>query len=316
METERPLLNSLPKFSARVSGWRVTASLVAAAACWGLGTVISKGVLTYVPPLTLLVIQLAASLIFLWAAISLQRLHLPSRKEAMRLGISGFLNPGLAYTFGLLGLSLTTAAMSSLIWAAEPILILALAALILREPLTRLLLGFSFLAVIGAVLVIGMGGDFGSLWGNLLILAGVFCCAIYTVLARRLVTHFDPLLLIALQQTVSLVWALLIWPIEFLQPGLASLAAISPYTWAWAIASGVIYYALAFWFYLSGLKKTSASRAASFLNLIPIFGVGGAYLFLAEALSAAQWVGTLFILTAVVAISRIQIQDEAQSLLP
>jgi hypothetical protein len=47
----------------RVSGWGFKTALLLAAACWGIGTVMSKGVLDHVPPLTLLVIQLAANLI-------------------------------------------------------------------------------------------------------------------------------------------------------------------------------------------------------------------------------------------------------------
>jgi drug/metabolite transporter (DMT)-like permease len=42
------------------------------------------------------------------------------------------------------------------------------------------------------------------------------------------------------------------------------------------------------------------------LVLIPIFGVGGAYLVLGERLTLAQWGGGLLILVAVVTIVRLQ----------
>ena len=224
----------------------------------------------------------------------------------------GLLNPGLAYTFSLLGLSLTTASMSTLIWAAEPILILGLAWFILREHLTRSLLACSFLAVIGVFLVIGMGssgGNSGSLAGNMLTLLGVSCCALYTILTRRAATSLDPVLLVALQETVALIWAGLIWPFELQSGVLAGLATISPETWLWAIASGIVYYALAFWFYIVGLKKIPASLAGLFLNLIPIFAVGGAYLFLEERLATVQWIGAALILAAVVVMLRLQSTD-------
>jgi uncharacterized membrane protein len=110
-----------------LSNWRFVASLMLAAVCWGFGTVMSKSVLAQVPPLTLLVVQLAVSLTFLWTIIAAQRLRVPLHRGTWRLGLTGLLNPGLAYTLGLLGLTLTTASLSSLIWAAEPILILGLA---------------------------------------------------------------------------------------------------------------------------------------------------------------------------------------------
>ena len=261
--------------------------MILAAACWGAGTVISKGILGYIPPLTLLVVQLVASLTFLWTVIALQRIHVPLRRQTLWLALIGLLNPGLAYTFSLLGLSLTTASMSTLLWAAEPLLILGLAWFILRERLTRSLLACSLLALVGVLLVIGVdasAGHSGSLVGNLLTLAGVSCCALYTVLIRRDTTNLDPVLLVALQQTAALLWALLIWPLELWSGEMTSLTAISPTAWLWAIVSGMVYYALAFWFYIIGLKKIPASLAGLFLNLIPIFAVGGAYLFLARTI--------------------------------
>jgi drug/metabolite transporter (DMT)-like permease len=284
-------------------------AMTLAAACWGAGAVMSKGVLGYLPPLTLLVVQLIASLTFLWAVIAIKRMRVPLRRETFRLGLIGLLNPGLAYTFSLLGLSLTTASMSALLWAAEPILILGLAWLILRERLTRSLLACSLLAIIGVFLVIGVNtriDSSGSFVGNLLILAGVLCCALYTVLTRRDASTLDPVLLLAVQETAALLWALLIWPLELGSGEMTDLTAISLSTWLWAVASGIVYYALAFWFYIVGLKKIPASLAGFFLNLIPIFAVGGAYLFLGERLAAVQWAGVALILVAVMAMLRFQ----------
>lgn len=287
-------------------------AMVLAAACWGFATVMTKGALGLVPPLTLLVVQLAVSIVFLWAMVIFQRSRLPASKQTLQLGLVGLLNPGIAYTFGLLGLTLTNASMYTLIWAAEPVVILGLAWLILRERLTQPLLVLSTLAIIGVLLVVGIDPRVGynsSILGNALVLAGVFCCALYTVLTRRAMAQLDPIAVVALQQTVAFIWALLIWPIELSNPGTITLATISPGAWAWAAASGIFYYALAFWLYLTGLKKTPASLAGIFLNLIPIFGVGGAYIFLGERLVAVQWIGAFLILTAVVGIMRLPTRE-------
>jgi drug/metabolite transporter (DMT)-like permease len=294
-------LNSTPIFA-----------LTLAAACWGAATVITKHILTDIPPLTLLVLQLTVSVAFLWAVVFAQRLRLPQRRDIARLGGIGILNPGLAYTFGLLGLTRTTASMSTLLWAAEPILILVLAWLILRERLTRMLIAFSLLAITGVVLVarIDVGADQASLIvGNGLILIGVACCALYTVLTRRMMSDLDPLLIVVLQQSLALVWALAIWPLEWARGGGLDLTTINLATWGWAVLSGVLYYALAFWCYIIGLKQLPASTVGLFLNLIPIFGVGGAYLFLGERLSAVQWIGGTLILLAVVAVLRVHREE-------
>ncbi|HXV98692.1 MAG TPA: DMT family transporter, partial [Anaerolineae bacterium] len=178
-----------------------------------------------------------------------------------------------------------------------------------RERLTGSLLACSLLAIIGVFLVIGVNTSIdssGSFSGNLLILAGVCCCALYTVLTRRDASTLDPVLLLAVQETAALLWALLIWPLELWSAEMTRLTAISSSAWFWAVASGIVYYALAFWFYIIGLKRIPASLAGFFLNLIPIFAVGGAYLFLAERLAAVQWAGTVLILVAVMAMLRFQ----------
>jgi drug/metabolite transporter (DMT)-like permease len=56
---------------------------------------------------------------------------------------------------------------------------------------------------------------------------------------------------------------------------------------------------LAFWLYLRGLSRVAASVAGAFLNLIPVFGIGAAFVFLGEELNDAQWIGAVMILTSV-----------------
>jgi drug/metabolite transporter (DMT)-like permease len=73
--------------------------------------------------------------------------------------------------------------------------------------------------------------------------------------------------------------------------------------------SGVLYYALAFWLYIRGLKKVPASLAGFFINLLPVFGVSAAYIFLGERLTPIQWVGAILILFAVGSIFRLQRAD-------
>jgi len=281
---------------------RSTLFMVLAAACWGFATVMSKGVLAYIPPLTLLVVQLTASIASLWTVIFAGRVKIHLGRRILVPALFGLLEPGLDHTLSLIGLTWTTASMSTLIWDIEPIIIIGLALVILREHVTWPLLTFSVIAISGVVLVAGVSTNMqgnGVLFGNLLVLAGVFCCSLYTVLTRRVVSTLDTLPLVALQQTVAWVWALAIWPTELLHGAIQNLSTVNAVGWGWAALSGIVYYASAYLFYISGLKKTPASFAGFYFNLIPIFGVTGAYLFLGERLVALQWLGAVLILFSV-----------------
>jgi probable blue pigment (indigoidine) exporter len=165
--------------------------LVAATACWGAGTVVTKQVLGSVEPLTLLPLQLAASCLFLLGAVRFSRTRIAWSPQMTRLTLLGILNPGLAYALGLLGLASITASMSVLLWAAEPVLILVLAAAVLREHVPLALAAATAVAVLGVALVVYQPGATGDAVGVALTLAAVGACAIYTVLTRRLLGEDD-----------------------------------------------------------------------------------------------------------------------------
>ena len=108
-------------------------SLVGAAASWGLATVMTKATLATLPPFTLLTIQLAGSITFLWVAVLLLRQSMRLDPGSRRAALSGLLEPGLAYAVAIPGLALTSAANASMIGAAEPVLVCAVAWLLLGE---------------------------------------------------------------------------------------------------------------------------------------------------------------------------------------
>lgn len=280
-------------------------ALTLAAAAWGIGTVVSKRATAEIAPLTLLPIQLAASLVVLSLFMHWRRLPLRDPAASPILGRLGLLNPGLAYALSLLGLAHISASLSVLLWALEPVMILFLAGLVLRERITPSLVALSLVAVTGMLLVIDQPDGSGSLVGVGLTLAGVACCAIYTVTTRHRIGSADSTsqVLIA-QQAHALALACLLAGAAWLIGGAGLPVAVSPAGWASAVASGVLYYGLAYWLYLSGLRNVPASVAALSFYLIPVFGVGAGIVFLGDRLGPAQWLGVAVVLVAIYLILR------------
>lgn len=280
--------------------------LVGATACWGLGTVISKHALDTVEPFLLLAGQLLTSTVFLFVVIRIRRLRITWTPELRRLAALGVLNPGLAYALGLLGLTSITASTSVLIWATEPVLIVLLAAIVLRERISPGMQAALAIAVLGVLLVVYQAGPGGAVSGILLTFAAVGACAIYTVAARRLLVHDASLVVAAVQQATALVFAILLLAVaEIVRPHDGSFASVTAMTWMWAVLSGLLYYGVAFWLYLNGLAKVSASVAGSFIPLTPVFGVAGA-LVIGEQLSGRQWLGAAVVVSAVTFIALTQ----------
>ena len=287
------------------AGARPVLLLLAAAACWGTGTVVSKQAVAEIEPLLLLPIQLLASVAFLGILAAARGGGAPGRSgEAVLLGRLGLLNPGLAYALSLVGLTQITASLSVLLWATEPILILALAALVLGERLGRAIVAASAVAVIGLGLVVLDPAAGGSLLGVGLTVAGVGVCAVYSVATRRwLPGASDSTLSVVLWQQVHALGLSIAVAALLLALGWLSLpGALTPAGVASAVGSGLLYYAFAYLAYLGALRTIPVSVAASTFYLIPLFGVAAAAL-VGERLQPLQWLGGGLVVLAVATIT-------------
>ena len=275
-------------------------ALVLAAVCWGLGTVVSKAALAEFPPITLLAVQLASSLAVLTVLMRRQGVSLRGDAPPL-LGRLGLLNPGAAYALGLLGLVSITASVSVLLWALEPIMIMLLAAVVLRERITPTLIVLSITAMIGIALVVYEPASIGgAVQGIVLAVAGVACCAAYTVITRRYIPDARETSQVVLaQQAYAFALALVLVSVVAVVGGSPIPGAISPVVAVSALLSGVLYYAAAYWLYLGALRRVPASIASASFYLIPIIGVTAGALVLGERLDLTQWIGAAIVLASV-----------------
>jgi probable blue pigment (indigoidine) exporter len=282
---------------------------VLAATCWAGGTVASKQAVAEVPPLTLLAIQLAGSVALLLVVARLRGERLAASGDGRNLARLGLLNPGLAYALSLLGLAEISASVAVLLWALEPILILALAALVLKERVLPPVIPASIVAVGGLALVVAEPAAGGSALGILLTVAGVAVCAVYTVAARRWLpgASDSTLGVVAGQQVHALGLAIVVVAITGVAGGTVLPATLSARGLAAALGSGLLYYAFAYLFYLSALRTTRATVAASSFYLIPFIGVALASL-AGERLEPLQWLGGAIVVGAVALITALGIR--------
>lgn len=278
--------------------------MIGSAACWGLATVLTKDILGTLPPFTTLVLQLSASVSALWLAFLLSRQRLPPRPG--RAALSGVLEPGLAYGVGVPGLVLTSAASASVISAAEPAVVILIAAVFLRDWPGRGVLLAVAVAMAGVVLITWSGDAAAgarSALGDGLIFLGVVFAALYVLSSSHLVQTAAPLALSALQQTAGLALALLLLAAA-VATGWETVPQITPGVMAVALASGIVQYAAAFWLYLRGMRHLPVQTAALFLTLTPVFGVSGGMVFLGETVTALQALGSVLVLGTIILLAR------------
>jgi len=277
-------------------------ALTAAAASWGFATAITKHAVNEISPTTLLPLQLASSLLVLGPLVLFRGQPMPWSPKLRRLGYLGVLNPGISYALSLLGLVYITASMSVLLWATEPILIVGLSWWLVGDRIDRRLAIAAAVALSVVILVVLREEGGGAPIGVILTLAGVAACAFYTVISCKWITTEGTIEVVTVQQAAALVFALVLALVVAAVTG-TRLPDASATAWASAVTSGILYYGLGFWLYLTGLRHVPAVWAGLFLTLIPLFGILAGRLLLDEELSPRQWFGGLLIVVAVVAIA-------------
>ena len=281
--------------------------LVLAAGLWGLATSGTKFALAGFGPLTLLAVQLIAAAVVLWAVLLVRGRRADSRWRPRRWSVAqwrlplalGLLEPALAYLGDTVGLARTSAANASVIAGLESSFVVLLAALFLRERVTRNLFLAVLAGLFGLIALEQVSWLTGPGLGDLLVLGGALSAAGYTIVARRVDEQCDSLELTARQFAVAAVAvspaALLAWT----SGSEAVPAHVAARWWAAAVLVGVVGFAVSFLIYNWAIVVVQAGSAAVIINLIPAFGLLSAVVWLGEQLTAARLLGAGLITVSV-----------------
>lgn len=222
-----------------------------------------------------------------------------SLHEVLTLSSLGLTGIFCYNAFFFSGLKLTGAANGSLIVAINPLLTAVLSAWWLRErirPLQAIGLAVSLVGV-GVIVTRGDLGVLRSLSfnrGDLLLLGTPLSWAAYSILGKRAMGTFSPLVATAY---AALSGALLLIPAAALEAlGGAGTHRFSILGWLAILQLALLGTVVGFVWWYEGVKALGASRAALFVNLVPVFGTLLAALLLGERLGWPQlWGGMLVI---------------------
>src|ERR1700729_3668318 len=277
-----------------MAGWRSpTVALLAAAGLWGVAVTGTKYALGGFDPVTLLSTELIAGAGVLWVALLIRGYRPPGSWWLPAL--LGLLEPALAYLGDTFGLSLTSAVHGAVINGLESALVVLLAAVLLRETVTRpallaIVVGLGGLAVLAGV---GTGAGGGTAAGDLLVAGGVLSASLYTIVAKRFDDGSDALSLTAWQFTVATLVSLLV-TIPRWTAGARTVPA-APRFWLIAALVGAGGFGASFLLFNTVIVQVDAGRAAILLNLIPVFGVVSAVIFLRESVTRRDALGGVLV---------------------
>lgn len=234
----------------------------------------------------------------------LPRLTLKQWGAITLLSLTGVLFYNL---FFFTGLQTVEAGRASMIIAVNPVFTTFVAILFLGER-CGLIRGLGMLlSVSGALLVISQGHP-GSLFqgqyvgiGELYLVGCVLCWSAYTLIGKQLLRDIEPLIAVAYSCATG---AFLLIIIALGSGHLREITSLSTN----GIAA-ILYFAffgttLGFLWFYDGVKRLGASRAAMYVNLVPVSGILLGTLLLGEALDSSLLLGGTLVFSGLALINR------------
>lgn len=225
-----------------------------------------------------------------------------TRGERLRVLALGTLAFALPMWLGIVGVELASAANASILILLEPVTIVAIAWLVLRERVGPLKVLGLVLGLTGALAIVLEGASLSGLWageaflGNLVLALHGCLWGCYTPIALPLCRRHDSFDICLRATLVSL---LVLGPAALLEAGgWSGGAALAP-ALAWTVGIGLFVSFGSTVLWLMALRHLPAASVAGFIFLQPLCGVLVGIALLGERLSPASVLGGALIVAGV-----------------
>lgn len=277
-----------------------------AASIWGGMYVVSKYVLNFIPPLTLVWLRYVIAFVFLF--IILKTVHSKSEKHVtigkrdwLLLGWIGFIGYFISIAFQFIGTKLTDAHTAALITSATPAFIVLFAKRVLKERLTVQKTIAMLLATIGVVVVVGWDTKIGNyFWGSLILVGAAITWALLSVYVKLASKRFSSLTITTYAVMFAIVFTTpaMLWELRS-----NVLAFQNIFVLLGVIYLGVIATAGAFFLWNKGMELMDAGIGSLFFFFQPMVGSLLGWLLLKEELNVNFFIGGTLILVSVLIVT-------------
>ncbi|ENH95596.1 drug/metabolite transporter superfamily permease [Gracilibacillus halophilus YIM-C55.5] len=278
--------------------------------------IVGKPVTQEIPPITLAFIRhiIAVIVILPFGYSEWKRnkeLWKKEWKAVLSLSLTGLV---LFNVLVYLALNHTTTINAGIVEASTPIFTLLIAFLLFKETFTRKQLIGVFLSLFGVFFVITKGSlevimNLEINGGDFIMMLAMITWAFYSIFIKQHTWKFPTYGVLLVMFVVANIVFIPLMGLEFNQ--------FSSIQWSGEIIAGLFYLGIfpsviALICYNTAVREIGPSRASVFLNLIPVFTMIGAVVFLGEQLTIIQFVGSVFVITGVLITNRTsrRVQEE------
>ncbi|MDR7235796.1 DMT family transporter [Neobacillus drentensis] len=277
-----------------------------ASSIWGGMYVVSKYVLDYIPPFTLVWLRYIIAFVFLFAILkAVQKRSGEQEKLNQRdwllIAWIGFIGYFISISFQFIGTLLSDAHTGSLITSATPAFMVTFAMFVLKEKLTIRKTISMLLATIGVVIVIGWDTKVGTFFtGSIILVGAAITWALLSVYVKIAAKRLSSLTITTYAIGFALLFTtpVMIWEIQS-----HDVYYQNTYIIIGILYLGIVSTAGAFFLWNKGLELMDAGIGSLFFFFQPVVGTFLGWLLLKEKIGVNFFIGALLIFVGVIIVT-------------
>lgn len=277
----------------------VVIALFLAVLFWGSSFPATKLVLRGFSPISYVFLRFIGATA-LFGLMMIRRFRRLPGKTHFKLALMALFEPTLYFIFESIGMQYTSASSASILISAVPGVVALLAGFFLKERLNlRQWMGVA-LSILGVVLLAGFDDNptyaESAVLGNSLILLAVLSAALYMIVARHLSAELSVTEITFYQVFYGMLFLLPVFLFHLPNVDWTTITSESAFALIFLILGATV---IAFLAYNFAISKINVSKAAVFLNGIPVVSVIVSALLLGERLGSYQFIGGVVVIAGV-----------------
>jgi len=286
--------------------------LVLAMFFWGASFIFTSIVLETLDPISIVFIRILISAVLLWmiVAIFFRKEKIPSSLFKW-IAVLALFQPFIYFICETYGLQRVSPVVTSLIISTIPVFTAIVMSMFFRAKLTAINFTGIFISLSGVVLMI-VGKDMQidvDPMGIILLFVAVFAAVGYGILLNKLSTNVHPVWLIAVQNTIAVIYFLPLFLALRESPNFDHATVFSFLTpqwemWTCILTLSIFCSSLAFIFFTIAVGKIGVARSAVFSNLTPIFTAITSFFILGEHLANSKIIGIFIVIFGLILTQR------------
>lgn len=290
--------------------------MLMASVFWAGAFIVGKASVASFGPWTLTFYRFGiAALVMAPALWMTQRPHLKLSAMQIRqvivLGLVGMVGYHVLFFEAL---KYTEASTASMIAATNPVVTAIILAISGIERLSLKKAFYLLLALVGVLLTISNWQletllSISANRGELLMVLAVSCWAVYSVLVKKYIGGFKPVIM---SFYAFLSCAVMTLPFAVMEGLFQASSQASQSAWLSIIYMAVFASVLGYWIQQSSIQKIGPAKTNIFINIVPVFSMTMAWLFLGETIGLVKIVSAGIIIFAVINFNLLSFKNQSR----